>query len=387
MRIIFHIDVNNAFLAWTSVWRLQNKQSDLRLVPAVIAGSRYNRNSLVLAKSIPAKKLGIKTAMPINQAFKKAPNLITSPPDYHLYSEMSKKLFDLIQSYTPDLEICSIDECFLDYTPVKKLYGDEIIFAEKLQKEIFEKLGFTVNIGIANNKLCAKMASDLEKPNKIITLYQDEVVKKMYPLPIENLYGVGQKTSGMLKKIGIYTIKDLAEYDQKKLEKFFKNKARGLIELAKGIDDSEIVVNRGRNKCISHSQTFDFDVDDETDLLLKLSELTETVAYQLRQQKSKAYVVGIVIKDAFFKTKNHQKKITNATDETMEMKKIVKKLFLAKWSKKPVRMLGVKVEQLVDNDYYQMSLFEDEEKKLQNNKLNQTLDELSQKYGHRVIKK
>ena len=178
--IIFHIDVNNAFLSWTAVKLLNSGYKyDIRNSYAIIGGDESGRHGIVLAKSTPAKKLGIKTAETIYSAKKKCRVLKVYPPDYELYRRMSKSLFNLLSKYTCDIEIASIDECYLDYGKVKNLYGDEILFAEKLKKEIYDTLGFTVNIGIANNKLCAKMASDFSKPNKIHTLYKSEIETKI----------------------------------------------------------------------------------------------------------------------------------------------------------------------------------------------------------------
>ncbi len=386
-RVIFHIDVNNAFLSWTAVDLLKKNHFDIRNIESVIGGHKDTRNGIVLAKSDKAKKCNIITGETIYQALRKCPKLKVYPPNYELYSEMSNKLFSYFEKYTPDLEIFSIDECFIDYTPVKKLYGNELDFALKIQKEIFNQLGFTVNIGIGNNKLCAKMASNLEKPNKINTIYDNEIENKLYPLNISDLFGVGKKTNLLLKKIGIYQIADLANYEETKLRKYFKNRSQSLIDMAKGIDYSLVEVNNNCNKCISSSKTFDQDYDDEKFLIDQLFQLTEKVAYQLRMQKQLAYVIGITIKDAFFKTTNHQKKLKNATDETKEIKQIVKKLFLEKWNHQAVRLLGVRVDQLIFSDHYQMSLFEDINQLQKNKKLNQTIDHLYQKYGEKVIKK
>ena len=181
-KIIFHIDVNNAFLSWTAIELLNNGYKyDIRNSYAVIGGDPKMRKGIVLAKSTPCKKLGIYTSMNLYEAKKKCSVLKVYPPNYKFYSEMSNKLFNLLNKYTPDIEIASIDECYLDYGKVKNIYGDQYLFAQKLQKEIYDILGFTVNIGIANNKLCAKMASDFSKPNKIHTLYDFEIESKMYP--------------------------------------------------------------------------------------------------------------------------------------------------------------------------------------------------------------
>src|SRR5574344_1998019 len=219
-RVIMHIDVNNAFLSWTAVDMLKNGATiDIRNEVAVIGGDESKRRGIVLAKSIPAKKYGIMSAETLYSARKKYFKLKVYPPNYKLYEAMSKSLFELLNKYTPDIEIVSIDECFLDYGKVKNLYGDELDFAYKLKDEIYNTLGFTVNIGIANNKLCAKMASDFTKPNKVHTLYSYEVKEKMWPLPIGELFGIGKKTVPKLQAIGIEKISDLANYDLLRLSR------------------------------------------------------------------------------------------------------------------------------------------------------------------------
>ena len=184
-RIIMHIDVNNAFLSWTALELLQNgSKYDIRNSYAVIGGDPSARKGIVLAKSNPAKKQGVVTAETLYSAKKKCPVLRVYKPNYSFYQKMSNSMFQLLYKYTPDIEIASIDECYLDYTPIKHIYGDPLDFAKKIQSEIYENLGFTVNIGIANNKLCAKMASDFEKPFKIHTLYENEITLKMWPLKV-----------------------------------------------------------------------------------------------------------------------------------------------------------------------------------------------------------
>ena len=252
-RIIMHIDVNNAFLSWTALDLLEKGYPiDIRTIEAIIGGDETRRSGIVLAKSFPAKAKGVVTAETIYSAKRKCPNIKIYSPNYKIYKQKSNSLFNLLLKYTPDIEIASIDECYLDYGKVKRLYGDEKEFAKRIQKEINEELGFTINIGIANNKLCAKMASDFSKPNKIHTLYDYEVKEKMYPLPIEDLFGVGKQTSKKLRELGINTIGDLANKQEQNLRRIFKNQAIYLIRIANGIDNSEVDGSRFIPKGISH---------------------------------------------------------------------------------------------------------------------------------------
>ena len=341
-RIIFHIDVNNAFVSWTAVDML-NKGSkvDIRDTYCVIGGDAQTRNGIVLAKSPLAKKVGVVTAETIYSARKKCKFLHVYPPNYKLYQQMSYKLFDLLSKYSPDIEIASIDECYLDYGKVKKLYGNELEFAYKLKDEIKDTLGFTVNIGIANNKLCAKMTSDFEKPNKVHTLYMNEIEEKMWPLPIGELFGIGKKTSVKLKALGINTIYDLAHYDSLKLSRYFKNQAAHMINWANGIDDSIVNSEPFIPKGIGHEFTLETDVSD-------IEELNNMTAKRLRKQKKYAKVICVILKDNFFKRYSHQKKLLNATNITSEIYDMSKKILKEFYKGEKIRLIGLRLDDLVE---------------------------------------
>ena len=266
-RIIFHIDVNNAFLSWTAVELLNHGYDiDIRDIPSVIGGSEKSRHGIVLAKSPIAKKMGIKTAIPIYEAKKICKDLKVYPPDYNWYSEESHKLMEYLKKYSPNMEQFSIDECFIDMTGTNYLYKDYIKLANDIKDEIKKKFGFTVNIGIAENKLCAKMASDFEKPNKVHTLFADEIAKKMWPLDVGELFMVGKSTTKELKKMGINTIEDLARTDKKKLEKKFKSMAEYLHNASWGIDDSPVETEYRERKSISTERTLSKDISDKDKL-------------------------------------------------------------------------------------------------------------------------
>ena len=385
-RIIMHIDVNNAFLSWSAV-DLLNKGFgyDIRQSYAVIGGDEASRKGIVLAKSNLAKKMGIQTGETLYSARKKCPALRTFPPNYLWYQEMSKKLFELLSQYTCDIEVFSIDECFLDYGKVKNLYGDAFEFAKKIQKEIFEVLGFTVNIGIANNKLCAKMASDFSKPNKIHTLYQKEVKQKMYPIPVSDLFGVGKKTTEKLIKLGIYTIQDLALTDPNRLFPYFKNQSMKLIQLANGIDDSEVISTKEENKGISNSTTLDHDVSSKIELYQVLESISNNVSLELRRQNKYTHVVCVQLKDQYFRNYSHQKKLKNATNLTKEIFETAKLLLDEMWDGIPIRLVGIRLDQLSAVSIHQVSLFETIEKREHDVKLEHTLDSLKEKYGNQII--
>lgn len=387
-RIIFHVDVNNAFLSWTAVELLeQGYKYDIRNSYAVIGGDESARKGIVLAKSMPAKKQGIKTADTLFSARKKCPALRVYKPNYKMYQEKSNMLFEYLRTYTPDIEIASIDECYMDYGKVASLYGDAVKFAYKLKDEIQEKFGFTVNIGIANNKLCAKMASDFSKPNKVHTLFKEEIETKMYPLPIGDLFGIGKSTREKLEKLKICTIADLANADISLLSKYFKNQAIHMIESAKGIDDSPVVSEVVDPTSISNEITLSQDVTSKVVLYSYLDALSNQVALRLRKQKKYAHVIVVVLKDFRFRRKQHQRKIMNATNITKEIFEISKEILDEMYDDIPVRLIGLRLDGLVDTVSYQPSLFENSDSRVHDEVVDNLLDTLQEKYGINVIQK
>ena len=387
-KIIMHIDVNNAFLSWTAILYLKNGSNiDIRKTYAIIGGDEASRHGIVLAKSMPAKKRGVVTAETIYSAKKKCPNLKVYPPDYNFYKKMSDRMLDLIRKYSPDIEQMSIDECFLDYTPVKHLYGDEVEFAFRLKKEIFDTLGFTVNIGIGNNKLCAKMASDFSKPYKVHTLFEDEVSKKMWPLKVDDLFGIGKKTAIKLHNLNINTIYDLAHADSKLLYMHFKNQAIDMIEAANGKGSDVVISEEAVPKGIGNETTLSRNISSREELEPYLLALSENVAIRLRKQKKYASVIVVTLKDKFFKRVSHQKKLVNATNLTEEIYKVACAILREMSVEDGVRLIGVRLDKLSDTSSHQVSLFEDLKVREDNNELEKTVDELKEKYGFKVIKK
>lgn len=386
--IFMHIDVNNAFLSWTAV-DLLNKgyKIDIRNIESIIGGDESQRHGIVLAKSMVAKSKGVKTAETIRDAKRKCNDLKIFPPNHKLYQEMSNKLFELISKYTPDIEKLSVDECFIDYTKVRKLYGDPIKFAYKLKKEIKDTLGFTVNIGIANNKLCAKMASDFLKPDRVHTLFKEEVKEKMYPLPIEELYGIGKSSSKKLRELNINTIGDLAHSNSDMLYKYFKNQTEKIINSAKGIDDSIINIKRSESECISNSTTTSYNLNSLEDIYKFLYPLVENVSISLRKNKKYTSLVGVMLKDKNFKTYSHQRRLKNPTSNTDEIYDIAKELVKELWNEEGIRLVGVSLSKFSNIQTHQLSIFEDVKQVESNNELDKVLDKLKDTYGSNIIKK
>lgn len=383
-----HIDVNNAFLSWTAVDLLKNGYDiDIRNIESIIGGDEAKRHGIVLAKSMVAKRKGVKTAETIRDAKRKCNNLHIYPPNYALYSKMSSELFKLIGNYTPDIEELSIDECFIDYSKVEKLYGDPVEFAYKLKNEIKSKLGFTVNIGIANNKLCAKMASDFLKPNKVHTLFQDEIVEKMHPLPIEELYGIGKSSSKKLRELGINTIGDLANSNFNYLHKYFKNQTQKIINSAKGIDDSIINVKKKESEGISNSTTISYNLNSLDDIYKYLYPLVENVSVSLRKKNKYASQIGVILKDKKFKVYSHQRKIKNPTSNTDEIYNVSKDLIKELWNGEGIRLVGVSLSKFSSSKIHQISIFDNVKLLDNNDELDKVVDKLKSIYGSDIIKK
>ena len=381
MNIIFHIDVNNAFLSWSALYLLRNDSTiDIRTIPSVIAGDESKRHGIVLAKSEVAKKYGIKTAETIHLARTKCKELQIFPPNFKFYKEMSDKLYNYFLTFTPDVERFSIDECFLDLSNTTLLYDDILELAYKMKNEIKENFGFTVNIGIGNNKLCAKMAGDFSKPDKVHTLFSNEIKLKLWPLPIEDLLFIGKSSSQELRKLNIETIGDLAKANPNLLYKHFKNRSTFMIEYANGIDSSKVISKNGKNKCISFSETLEYDTKDKEFLKQKLMIMCEKIGLKLRRDKLYARTIAITIKTNYFKDYSHQKKLINETNNTMELYKNVLDILDITLGDNLIRNIGVRVSDLVKTKNSQISLF-DKISSQENDKIQEVLDDINLKYN------
>ena len=387
-RIILHIDVNNAFLSWTAVNMLKKGYPyDIRNRFAIIGGNQLERRGIVLAKSNPCKKLGIKTADTIYSAKKLCPNLEIYPPNYKLYKKYSDLMYHYLEQYTNIIERYSIDECFLDYTKSKKLFGNPIKIAYIIKEDIKNKFGFTVNIGIGNNKLCAKMASDFEKPDKVHTLFNNEIITKMWPLPIEDLFMIGKSTSAKLKELGINTIKDLANQDIEFLTKRFKKYGKLMWEYANGIDNSLVDYEYTDPKSISNSTSLPYNYTNEIELLKVIKQLSISTATRLRNKNLYTNSISIWIKYSNFQKTSKQITLDNNTNNTDIIYHTAKKLFLSTWNKEPVRALCVGVSKINDTHTTQLSLF-NKDNNINNEKednLQKTIDKLNTKYNKNII--
>mgnify|MGYP002799991601 FL=1 len=249
-RVIFHVDVNAAYLSWEAVYRLRHLgvKEDLRKQAAGVGGDTALRHGIILAKSVPAKRYGIRTGESILEAKRKCPSLILVPPHYRLYEKASKAFMEILKEFSPAVEQYSIDEAFMDMTGTHVLWHSPEAAAETVRKRIRDELGFTVNIGISSNKVLAKMASDFEKPDKVHTLFPAEIGTKLWPLPVSELFFVGSRTKRKLDSLGIYTIGELARTDPEILKSHLKKQGEILWAFANGIDTSPVEPEPEANK-------------------------------------------------------------------------------------------------------------------------------------------
>ena len=384
-RQILHVDVNNAFLSWTAIDMLKNgSQIDIREIPAIIGGDESKRSGIVLAKSMKAKECGIKTADTIYQARIKCPGLKIYPSNFKVYREYSNKLYNLLLEYTDRIERFSIDECFLDMT--NYLMNDALINkAKEINKRVKEELGFTVNVGVAHNKLLAKMASDFTKPDRVHTLYEKEIPDKMWTLPVSELFMLGKRTVPKLYNMQIKTIGDLARTDKRILQDKFGKHGIMMWEYANGIDESEVKYLKEKPKGIGNSVTLPEDISNIEKLEEILLALTEQVTYRLRKQKMLAKVVNVQLRTKDFVDTSHQRKMLSATASTKEIFNNAKELLKQMYRKgTPIRLIGLRLDDLTDKEEMQISLFDNVKDKKQE-KLDKAIDSLKDKYGYDLI--
>lgn len=378
--------MNSAFLSWEAARRVKNGEEDIRLIPSAIGGDREKRTGVILAKSIPAKKYGIKTGEPVSMALRKCPSLFIAKPDFLLYEENSRAFMDICREYTPIVEKYSIDECFLDMSGMHKIYPDVLAVAFEIKERIKKELGFTVNVGVGANKLLAKMASDFEKPDKVHTLFENEIEEKMWRLPIRELFSVGSATAEKLERACIKTVGELAALDPDILKGMLGAKlGEHLYNYANGVDDSPVLEFREKAKGYSNSITLEYDVqsvDEAQSILLALVDVTAT---RMRSDGARTLCVGVTLRDIDFKDTSHQKKLSSPTDITGEIFSTAKQLFSELWDKKrPLRLLGVSLTDITFEEDFQISFF-DTDKRDKARAIDKTVDSIRERFGSDTI--
>ena len=385
-RLIFHVDVNSAFLSWEAARRVKEGLPDLREIPSCIGGDPKSRRGIVVAKSIPAKKYGVTTGEPVALALRKCPDLVCVPGDFALFDRCSRAFKKICASYAPVMESFSIDEVFLDMSGTHLIYPDPVAVAHEIKDKIRDELGFTVNVGIGTNKLLAKMASDFEKPDKVHTLFPSEIPEKMWPLPVRDLLFLGKASEQKLLRAGIKTIGDMAKSDEAEIRQLLGDKnGRQLYRYANGIDDSPVRSEREEAKGYSAETTVEEDIVTYEQALSLLLAQCDVVAARMRRDGKKYSCVAVTYRTLDFKTRSHQKNFEDPTDVTEEIFAQVKKLLYECWKCEPLRLIGVALTDLTSDEFRQMSLFENTEDREKQKKVDETIDDIRRRFGNGMI--
>lgn len=422
-KYIFHIDVNSAFLSWSALKKLREEPDsvDLRTIPSAVGGDVKKRHGIITAKSIPAKKYGIVTGEPVVKALEKCPHLVLVQSDFNTYREYSHAFIDILNKYSPLVQQMSIDEAFVDISGLKEVYGYletkdcpyPICLAKKIKDEIRDTLGFTVNVGISCNKLLAKMASDFTKPDKIHTLFPEEIPDKMWPLPIGDLFGCGKQTAARLQNFGIRTIGDAATSDPEMLVSFLgKNAGSYIYRSANGFGSAEVTDTYEDAKSYSNETTLKNDLNADgydKDIVPILKFLSEKVSGRLKRDKVYGRTVTVSVKTGNFKRHSAQLQLESSICDEQRIykysKELCDKLLLGDEGLfikgETVRLVGVGVSKLDDGSYQQLSLFDNnmmpKEKKASDypsalsrdkqQKLDAMTEKLQKEFGKDIIKK
>ena len=390
-RLIFHVDVNSAFLSWEAAKRVKEGLPDLREIPSCIGGDPKLRRSIVVAKSIPAKKYGVTTGEPVALALRKCPDLVCVPGDFALYQRCSRAFKEICASYAPAMESFSIDEVFLDMTGTHLIYPDPVAVAHEIKDKIRDELGFTVNVGIGTNKLLAKMASDFQKPDRIHTLFPEEVPQKMWPLPIGELFMAGRSSVEVFKKLEINTIGDLAHADVNVITLHLKSHGRMLWNFANGIGDDKVQYEPEEAKGVGNSTTLSEDATTYEEVRDVFRELAQSVGNRLKKAGKKAGMVSMEVRYYDFRNMSHQVQLQKPTNDPVILCETACNLFRESWSGEPVRLLGIRTSKLVEeNAPEQLTIFDIEfpkEPDEKHKKLNAALEQLNNRYGKGAVVK
>lgn len=390
--IIFHIDVNSAYLSWSALKQLEEgSEVDLRLIPSIVGGDQETRHGIVVAKSIPAKAYGIHTAETVASALKKCPNLVMVPPDHAYYREKSRQLMEYLSDICPEMEQVSVDECYMSFEPIRHRFESPLSAAVYIKDSVYDKFGFTVNVGISDRKVLAKMASDFKKPNLVHTLYVCEIEKKLWPLPISSLHMCGKSSADTLRKMGIRTIGDLAKTDRTTVESWLKSHGTMLWNYANGIDESVVVSVPPRAKGIGNSTTLAKNAQTREEACRVLKGLAESVGSRLKKHHFLAGQISTEIKYASFQSVSHQTTLITPTASAEAIYRQACILFDELWNGDPIRLLGIRTTKLEDEgEPMQMNLFDfqkEQETRKKQQKLEDALNSIRKRYGEGAIRR
>jgi len=381
-RYILHLDVDAFFASVEEILDPSLKGQPL------IVGARPEQRGVVASASYAARAFGVRSAMPTAQALRLCPQAIVVPPRHEVYGEYSARMMAILSEYSPLIEPLSLDEAFLDITGCEARWGSPEELARGIQKRLEVELGLSVSIGLASNKLLAKIASGLEKPQGFVVVPQGKEANFLAPLPVEKLWGVGEVTAKSLHEMDVFTIGQLAQLPVAKLEARFGRRGRDLYRQARGIDDSPVVAERGE-KSLSREVTFAEDIGDWQVLRKTLLSLSEDVARQLRKRELRGRTVKLKLRYADFKTLTRQMTMEAPTDLEQVIFDQATRLMEKAWDRrKKVRLIGVGVSKF-ELEERQLSLFEGtgEGKVERLRRLDQAVDRIREKYGEEAIQR
>jgi len=374
VRTILHVDMD-AFYASVE----QRDNPELRGKPVVVGGG--SNRGVVAAASYEVRKFGVRSAMPMSEALRRCPDLIRVTPRMSHYQEVSTRIFEVFREFTPLVEGLSLDEAFLDVSASYKLHGSGVEIARRIKALIRERTSLHASVGVAENKLVAKIASDLDKPDGLTEINADNVREKLDPLPVAVIPGIGKQTLLRLQKLGIERIADLRLAPDRDLESVFGRFARRARERAAGIDNRPVVASR-EEKSISAEETYDVDLSDRDEMQRELLRLSETTAVRLRKSRLQAGTVQVKIRQSDFQTFTRQKSLQPPVNNTDQIYHVACELLGAWLQDNPgtrVRLLGVGGNKLSPAE--QRDLFADDETRAPD-AVDRTVDDIRERFGN-----
>jgi len=378
-RVILHVDMD-AFFASVE----QRDNPDLVGKPVIVGAGPHERG-VVAAASYEARKFGIHSAMPSRTAYRLCPQGVFVHPNMRKYSEASHQIMKILETFTPMVQPVSVDEAFLDVSGAVKQFADAVKIGQRIKDKIRSETKLTASVGIAPNKFLAKLASDLNKPDGLTTITEEEKVKILEPLPVSKIWGVGKVTEKHLHEIGIQTIGDLQRFSLDELRHRFGNTAEHLHSLAFGEDDREVVTEE-ETKSISSEHTFDQDTRNLDQIKRCLLEQAEEVGTRLRQEHLAARTVQLKLRYADFTTLTRRKTLTVPTQDEMMLYQVGEQLLMAEQIRgRSIRLIGIGGSNLVSPSEVQADLFDQSIQK--RTRLAKAVDELRGKLGAGAIKR
>lgn len=385
-RVILHCDCNNFFASVESI-----DHPEYRAVPMAVAGDPEKRHGIILAKNEKAKALGIKTAQTVWQARQICPDLLLVPPHHEKYEAVSRKINAIYRSFTDLVEPFSVDESWLDVTGSRRLFGDGKTIADTLRREVRERIGVTISVGVSYNKIFAKLGSDYKKPDATTVILPEDVERIVYPLPVGDLFGVGRRMQVQLENLGIRTVGALAAADTEFLRRRFGKAGETLSLYARGLDDSPVRPDREPVKSVGNGLTYPKDLVGASEIYSHLLALSDTVAGRLRKEGKKAMTVQVSVKDPMLTVIQRQKKLDRPVCTARQIADAAMELVRANWNldSSPVRALTVTATDLCGEEEYplQYSLVAREEDLRQKKQetVEIAMDKLRGKYGNGII--